>query len=1245
MRNVAPVFVTILLFAFFSNAHAGACSESEALTCNALAYCDSTGGVVTCECPEGSYGNGIGAADLATDQGCSTRSWTVRFSIDLGVGGDSYIVPANPNALDPADWAAGKTALVALFNLGNAEPPGFETSMTHQVTQIGGVYQLSVNSLFNSETAADQAKANLNLDTQNIFGLVVDASAEPRERGALAHAPKVYTWVSKTSDAEYQVMPTGLTVERVYFDSAGCSAGCWKVDITYTAGTDNWNILYVPKAVGDDTLSVDFVYNQTVLDTWQPANFPCGTFGYDPAAQTTIPYKVTACCIPEFIRDYRPLVGYNDELQDLEDVLEGMCTGTDDIPIFVANEDQANATLLKYMMPPNIMTGYFDGMTVENQVITTDAVDPFLNIYQATVVLDETELRRKAGLLTGTVGVEYVVDTFVGIAEFKPTGSQFLDSFTKQTAIHLEKTNFFTVATHGTNDYTFLTYANLRLVEVLNEDLIFSDDDATQRFDRTSRFGAAHYVQVTFTLGDAYRPKNYSDVIPLDSVRAGFGDFMSNTQGKGSMYHSCLEYTQPDDDNTQFDAATAQAFNRMFPHWEDSNGDTVDPGTVGAVEVQTCAPVPFMCRNQEDIANNFVEFQIPLGMDYLPPPSGFMDVNVFVSMVIQVENIDPDRTTGEITKTTLNAAIPVVAGGENIFCDGVTAKADLQDLAKAIILVGTAGIESELARIQIIGEEEPIASSVLAPASPVQINSVSIESGLLTLVVLGNESFFDDPERRLSYTFGLELEDAITVHIMEQDESFGAGTRAKQVLDKMKEPGEELYDDDEKMRTEGRKLNGAFKLRVDREAGRASLEPTGGDDGLLSICGFSAVRASEDEPFPTACIIRRDWRNRQPYAETDGAQGEDTETATELPNLNMTGSQWSTKSDKMGLYMQSVLGGSGYAYELGVNYSAIVANRYMLDGRSRRAFFINPGYTWTVQQTGGQPVFTLTQKIMMFALFNLNEEWEVPTYDGFLRRQVVKRRFLLQGGEEGTGIGMTSTAISFQTSPAQMLADSFGVPRSQVATWEIMLQLTAAQACMDENELIDNARGILTGYFDKTATQILTLQITTAEIERGSVCCTDECTSAARREGGVDEITSAKARFRTVVVFAGAKPKVNFDALSKMPNVLQVLPMDDQSNINVDNNYVPAQELPPTKKSSSKGPLIGALCGVFAVLVLVAGGAFWYFKKHSQNEETMVATAAPADIENVKVELEADMFTNGTNGDRKEGEGEPVADF
>eukprot|EP00961_Rhodomonas_salina_P264299 3572228-Rhodomonas_salina.1 len=66
-------------------------------------------------------------------------------------------------------------------------------------------------------------------------------------------------------------------------------------------------------------------------------------------------------------------------------------------------------------------------------------------------------------------------------------------------------------------------------------------------------------------------------------------------------------------------------------------------------------------------------------------------------------------------------------------------------------------------------------------------------------------------------------------------------------------------------------------------------------------------------------------------------------------------------------FMADILGASPYAKQLAVDFAQALDDRYTLNGRYRRAFWINPGYEWTPTQTGGNSIFSLSQKIFVYA--------------------------------------------------------------------------------------------------------------------------------------------------------------------------------------------------------------------------------------------------------------------------------------
>jgi len=918
--------------------------QSEDLQCHMLAYCEDNG----CICPEGIYGAGNG------ENGCTKEAFTVHFTISLGQNFNMADANAQGKLLS---WETDKAAYIALFP--TPLPPGFATSLHHEVTQVGSETFLSLNALYPDLGSANIARAALEAavvvssarrSAPTVFG--VDLGSD----GAFTTEPRTYRWVGQTTSAEHQIAPTGLTVDSVFFKSDCENSGCWVVDVTYTLGKDNFNVLYIPHSVGNDALSFDFNYDvqmdssytMTAEETFEPSNFPCGSNDYVPSSGG-VPDKVTGCCLPAFMDLYRPVSSF---ITDLSASVRATCANAGQHPLYLPGSEYVTDPGVTYAgKPVDAVIGSFKGM--QNSYSTFTGVnDPYIRQYTARIFLDEVELRQNAGMLSGTVGVEHTVDTFIGLANFKPTGIPFLDPFNTQTNIHLEKTSFFSVSTHGTNDYTFLQYVNLRLVAVYQQDNDFSGlDEASLETVRTDKTAAAHYVQVTFTVGAQYgvNDPNGAGLIPLDSVRAGQGDFMDSS----TLVHKCLDYQ----DSTGVFAAGAKAtFDARF--------DTAAPN------LQDCAPAAQMCSSPTTIPDQFVSFNIPLGIDWFPIASSTLDANVFVDLVVNAEDTLASGTAANSggaarqMKTTLTASIPVVEGGVNIFCDGVTSKTDLKDVANVDLIIGSASDLDEASRLTIFTD---IASTNLDQVDSPAIDTDSIESGLMTLVVKGNTTYFTQSTATSGYS--LVLEDVITVHIMEEA-TCGAEVVApfSCVFNEVKAMVAEAMDENDGD-VDGYNLNGAFKFRIDRLRQRAYLEPT---DTLTGICPFSpAPPASNSVPLET-CVVRRDVRYRG-FPHKNGGWSTAMEIA--LPGASL---------DEEARFMQTVLGKSEYADQLGRNYTTTIAARYAalghtLNGRYNRAYWINPGYEWTPTQTGGESIFTLSQKILLFALVNLDEGFVYPT--------------------------------------------------------------------------------------------------------------------------------------------------------------------------------------------------------------------------------------------------------------------------
>eukprot|EP00961_Rhodomonas_salina_P231811 3131790-Rhodomonas_salina.2 len=230
----------------------------------------------------------------------------------------------------------------------------------------------------------------------------------------------------------------------------------------------------------------------------------------------------------------------------------------------------------------------------------------------------------------------------------------------------------------------------MRLVTILWEDDNFAgdttgtgmtgdangDDESTERTVRTATTDNVNYVQVTFTLGSQYKVNNNpnadkyeSGLIPLDSVRVGRGTFFDSS----TMEHVCQEYELAEDDLVD---DTSQMVGLAVGRVKKSDFDDA--------LAQPCGPSSSMCASPSSIPDQFVSFNIPLGKEIFDgQASNTLSNNIFVDFVVNA--LDPTATgtpnngdaPGQM-KTTLTASIPIVDGGVNIYCDGVTAKTDLK---------------------------------------------------------------------------------------------------------------------------------------------------------------------------------------------------------------------------------------------------------------------------------------------------------------------------------------------------------------------------------------------------------------------------------------------------------------------------------------------------------------------------------------------------------------------------------------
>ena len=282
-------------------------------------------------------------------------------------------------------------------------------------------------------------------------------------------------------------------------------------------------------------------------------------------------------------------------------------------------------------------------------------------------------------------------------------------------------------------------------------------------------------------------------------------------------------------------------------------------------------------------------------------------------------------------------------------------------------------------------------------------------------------------------------------------------------------------------------------------------------------------------------MTRRDVRYRG-YPFRNGAYS----TALEICTAAGCSSDDTTKQ-----FFTSLLGNNNYVKMLADGHTKAIHEEYDINGRYRRAFMINPGYEWTPTQTGGTPIFSVSQKLFMFALITLDEGIATSTgcpapasgYPAIRRRMLLASSVgdALKDGQSAFG----GVSFQFQTSPAKLLAalegvlaSAYGVPNDKVATYSVKMQLTDQEGCMDNVTLAESVRENLADIVKNVATAHETVQILTMtrNFDRNDI----QCRRSLHGLNVTVNVTMA-------VVFAlGMDPGFNMDRFADSPSVVSI---------------------------------------------------------------------------------------------------------
>lgn len=369
---------------------------------------------------------------------CLTQSYTIRTVLQFAS------VPTN----EELSQGYVDALAASLSNLLEAE----DVKNTVLIEMTDGSQVVTLNALFEYK---DQATAALN-SIKDLNETQWSAFMSPATVEQVVWASRLYRYTTGTTRDFQGISPSGLEVINTFFDPAcnsdladAPSAGCWVIDILYTTGgPESLNVLYLPRTVPVNAEDWDGPGGTTLEFplTEFPEHFPCGSLT-KPLNGGLLALQETSCCMHEFFNKYRTNAAFESFLTDAgvttpsNPFVKEQCKKFAFDDFTTNNFNVASGDLV-------IGDGKFYGLD-HSMIINTGIRDSYLNQYTAQIRLDERELRRYAAKRAGTIGAQYTLDFYIGIAEFKPTDTYALDSAMKQVPIHLEKSDFFTVSTYS----------------------------------------------------------------------------------------------------------------------------------------------------------------------------------------------------------------------------------------------------------------------------------------------------------------------------------------------------------------------------------------------------------------------------------------------------------------------------------------------------------------------------------------------------------------------------------------------------------------------------------------------------------------------------------------------------------------------------------------------------------------------------------------------------------------------------
>jgi hypothetical protein len=324
----------------------------------------------------------------------------------------------------------------------------------------------------------------------------------------------------------------------------------------------------------------------------------------------------------------------------------------------------------------------------------------------------------------------YQLQLFVGMAYYTLLDANAMSVAASQTTITLAISNSITFSFSGSQDYSFIKYVTLTVMQNKWMDGLI---------ERKMQF-----VQMGFVLPVGTRQNMDTGLVPLTSVRFSIAKSMPDRMNSSLWTNPCFSgYGRG-----MFDPV--QGYRQLYT----------------SAAGQPCASDYNLCMNPivHILPTNLVNFYFPIGDRTISDDvlASIEQYNIYVMFQLSVIT-----STGKAVATNVFARAPLHSDQIMMACESVTAEASLLSTTQVDIGIGFVGTQgawnSSVVMYRDVTQTSKNANNFLDVAGNYTAKAFSM--ALITLVVKGSSSIFS---RASASSFSIDIEQLSVIHFLDE---------------------------------------------------------------------------------------------------------------------------------------------------------------------------------------------------------------------------------------------------------------------------------------------------------------------------------------------------------------------------------------------------------------------------------------------------------------------------------------------